>query len=283
MDRFFKYFKIPFIVTAVIAVICIIIRIVNNNPEPEIMRNDQSDLVGNVFDYAGALGASNVAELDAYVAEMEKRVGCDIAVVVLNETLEGKYSSEPSEWVRSYAKDFVLYHNMGYEKGQGESIVFVDNLYREPSTGKVYSYLFTWGDIENHLARSSCEELLDDALENLTDYSDSAAYMYAYSRVIELLPKYISGTGLADVAMAMKPVYIIGVAFLIAIIYILVNWNSSVGKRTTTSTTYVENGKPNITRRQDIFLRKSVTKRKIQQSSSGGGGGHGGGGGGHSR
>ncbi len=37
----------------------------------------------------------------------------------------------------------------------------------------------------------------------------------------------------------------------------------------------------NMTRREDRFIRKSVTKRKIETNSGGGGGGFSGGGGGH--
>ena len=51
----------------------------------------------------------------------------------------------------------------------------------------------------------------------------------------------------------------------------------SDGDNTTTSVTYVANGKPKINKQQDEFDRKYVTSRKIPQntdSDSGGGGSH---------
>ena len=79
-----------------------------------------------------------------------------------------------------------------------------------------------------------------------------------------------------------RPSYILIFALVVALLYILINWTTKAGVRTTVSTTYVENGRPNLTHKGDVFLRKTVTKRKIQTSSSSGGGG-GGHGGGHSR
>lgn len=289
MKRFFNYFKIPFIVTAVIMAVCIIIRLVHGGTDTGIIRNNESDLTSNVFDNAGVLNEKYIKELDEYIAQIEEEIGCDIAVVTLNESLEGKYNTEARLWVMNYADDFADNHKMGYDKAYGNSIVFLDNIYREPSTGRVYSWISTSGLAQQKLSQNACESIMNDALDGLKDGSSAGEYMTAYHRVVQLLPSYMRGSeSLGEVARSIKTVYILGVAFFIALIYVLVNWKSKLGKRTTVSTTYVENGRPNITRKQDIFIRKSVTKRKIQQSSGGSGGhmssgGHSHGGGGHSR
>lgn len=287
MKRFFDYFKIPFIIAAVIAIICITITIVKGNEEkPHIVRNDESELSANVFDFAGNLSEANIKILDEHIAEIEEQIGCDIAVVTLNETLEGYYNTSASEWVMCFADDFADNNKMGYDKAYGNSIVFVDNIYREPATGKVYSWISTSGIAQDKLSQSACEDIMDKALEGLEDDSSQEDFMYAYTKVIDLLPAYMQGGDIAILAANCKPIYIIGAALLIAAIYILANWSTKAGVRTTSSTTYVVNGRPNITNRQDIFLRKSVSKRKIETSSSGGhmsSGGHSHGGGGHSR
>ncbi len=291
MQRYFKYFKIPFIITAVIALVCIIVRVATGSPEQNAAATNTESLISNnVFNYSGALTDSQVFELEALIAAVENKTQCDIAVITLNESLEGRYSSPANKWVMEYADDFADQNKMGYDKAYGNSIVFVDNLYREPSTGKVYSWISTSCLAMSQLSQSECESIMDDALENLTDYSDSDDYFAAYKRVVSLIPRYMSiESGARIAAENMKPVYILASALFISLIYVLINWKSKLGSVTTTSTTYVQNGRPNITRKQDIFLRKSVTKRKIETSSGGGSGGHmssGGhshGGGGHSR
>ena len=290
MKRFFDYFKVPFIILAIVAVVCIGIKIANSGPEEEILFSNQETLISNnVFNYSNALTETQVAELEKIIANVEKEIHIDIAVITLNETLEGKYSSTPSKWVMEYADDFADNNKMGYDKAYGDSIVFVDNLFREPSTGKVYSWISTSGRAMNLLSQSDCENIMDVALANLTDDSNSDDYFYAYSYLVSKLESYCSSSNqLAMVARNTNPGYIVIFALIVAGIYILVNWKSKLGVRTTTSTTYVQNGRPNITNRQDIFVRKSVTKHKRETSSSSSGGhtssgGFSHGGGGHSR
>ena len=181
-------------------------------------------------------------------------------------------------WVKGYAETFGYENNMGYDYPGGSYVVFVDNIYREPSTGRVDSWMSTYGEAKEKLTQSECEKIMDVGLANLSDYSNSDDYFEAYSKIVKMIPSYMSPIG---GAMGMFNVgTILLAALIIAGGYVLGNWKSKLGKVTTTSTTYVQNGKPNMTRREDRFIRKSVSKRKIE-TSSGGGGGHSGGGGGH--
>lgn len=285
MEKYFKYFKIPFIITAVIVVICVGIKIANSTSM--VRSNNETDLKNNVFDYADNLSTQDEARLEETITEIEEQTGIDIAVVILNESLEGKgYKAGLSGrgtydmWVKGYADSFADDHKMGYDYACGSNLVFVDNCFREPSTGRVDSWISTSGKAKENISTSECEEIMDIALANLTDYSGQEDYYKAYSKVVELVPRYASSTSAA--VNLMQPKYIVVVSFLAALIYVLVNWRSKAGKKTTSGTTYVSQGRPNITRKQDIFLRKSVSKVRIQSSSGGGGGGgHSGGGGGH--
>lgn len=285
MEKYFRYFKIPFIVTGVIVAICVGIKMANSTSM--VRSNNETDLKNNVFDYADNLTADREAQLEATITEIEEQTGIDIAVVILNESLEGKgYEAGLSGrgtydmWVKGYADSFADDHKMGYDYACGSNLVFVDNCFREPSTGRVDSWISTSGKAKENISTSECEEIMDIALANLTDYSGQEDYYKAYSKVVELVPRYASSTSAA--VNLMQPKYIVVVSFLAALIYVLVNWRSKAGKKTTSGTTYVSQGRPNITRKQDIFLRKSVSKVRIQSSSGGGGGGgHSGGGGGH--
>lgn len=291
MKRFFSYFKIPFIILAIVAVVCIGIKIANSSaPESVGATNTESLISNNVFNYSHALTDEQVQELELIIADVEDMIQCDIAVITLNESLEGRYNSIPSKWVMEYADDFADNNKMGYDKPYGNSIVFVDNLYREPATGRVYSWISTSGIAMSRLSQDDCENIMNVALADLTDDSEAYDYFLAYRDLVARLKIYCSSSNSIGVmAQNINPGYIMIFALIVAAIYILVNWKSKLGVRTTTSTTYVQNGRPNITRRQDLFLRKSVTKHKRETSSGGGSGGHmssGGhshGGGGHSR
>ena len=146
MIKFFRYFKIPFILLAIPAVITIIANAASG-PDAEIVRaNTQTDLKRNVFNYAGNLEDAQVAALEEQIASMEDTIGCDIAIITLNETLsDAGYRSSPDKWVMEFADDFADEHMMGYDAPYGNSIVFIDNLYREEVTGKVYSWISTSG------------------------------------------------------------------------------------------------------------------------------------------
>lgn len=288
MDRYFKYFKIPFIITAVIAVICIAVKVANTS-EPLVRNNTETDLTSNVFDYAGNLTDAQVKDLDAYITQIEDQTHIDIAVVILNESLadsglEGGYSSKSGRYdmyVKGYADMFADVHRMGYEKTLGSNLVFVDNVYREPTTGRVDSWISTYGEARINISQSNCEAIMDDALYYLDDYSTASDYYSAYKRVVELIPRYSSTY--SQILVYLRPVYIFAFAFVVALSYVLVNWRSKAGDKTTSGSTYLSSGRLNIRRKTDMFLRKSVTKVKIQSSSGGGGGGGGHGGGGHSR
>ena len=289
MKQFLKYFKVPFILIAIMAIVCIGVRI-SKSGEPEITwTNDDTDLTANVFDYAENLTDAQEKELDELISSVEDQIKCDIAVVTLNRTLslEG-YHSEPSQWVMEYADDFADNHMMGYDKAYGNSIVFVDNLKRE-YTGRVYSWISTSGLAMKKISQSEAEEIMDIALADLNDNSDEDDYFEAYSNVIKLLPSFFDKGSVSGTAQnVLKPLYITIFSLIVALLYVLINWSSKVGDKTTRSTTYVENGHPTITHQGDVFLRKTVSKVKIETSSSGSGGhissgGHSHGGGGHSR
>ena len=287
MERYFKYFKVPFIITAIIVIVCVVIKVNASAPTPR--NNPKTDLDSNVFDYAGNLTDAQVAELDAYIATIEEKTETDIAIVILNESLadsglEGGYSEKSGRydmWVKGYADMFADVHNLGYEGPMGSNIVFVDNVYREETTGRVDSWLSTHGEAKLNISTSNAESIMDDALYDLNDYSTADDYYKAYHRVVELIPRYMSSAQAA--LMVFRPVYILAAALVIALVYISANWKSKAGKKTTSSTTYVETGVPHMKNRRDVFLRKSVSRVKIQSSSGGGGGGGGHGGGGHSR
>lgn len=301
MKKYLKFFTIPFIVVGIITVLCLGIYFTKKAPAADkpVKGNTQSDLNSNVFNYAGNLSDDKVAQLDSYIAQIEEETGIDIAVVTLDESLEDyvkkyesqlSYSVTPRQWVMVYADNFADEHKMGYDEPYGSSIVFVDNLHREESTGKVYSWISTSGYAQNEISEDECEAIMDVALANLSDSSSSEAYYQAYKDVVRLIPSKIAGSGYVSDEGIFSTKFILLLAAVVAGLFILVNIKSKIGDKTTNAATYVVGGQPNMKNTSDVFLRKTVSKTKIESNSGSGGsgghssaGGHSHGGGGHSR
>lgn len=276
MGRYFNYFKVPFIITVIISVICIFTYV---STKPDLERKNESDLKKNVYDSANRMSDKQVALLEEKIAAIEEKYPIDIAVVILDESLAEDYPASDGYYVRKFADEFAEEHKMGYDGNMGSNLVFVDNLHREETTGRVDSWISTCGYARNKITDSESVEIMDIALEGLKDSSNGDEFFNAYSQVIDLIPKYMNGW----LSNILKPVVVIIVALIVCIIYIMFNWDSKLGDKTTSGTTYVSGGRPNIRQRSDLFLRKTVTKVKIESSSGGGGGGGSHGGGGHSR
>lgn len=262
------------------AIITVISIIVYNNSIPNIERKNDSDLKRNVYDSAGRMSEAQIQALEEDIALVEAQYPIDIAVVILDESLAEDYPASDGYYVRKFADEFAETHKMGYDGDMGSNFVFVDNVHREETTGRVDSWISTCGYARDRITDSECESIMDEALYYLNDNSNGSDYYDAYSKVVKLIPKHMVG----GISYILKPIAILIGALIISLIYIMFNWNSSMGNKTTSGTTYVSGGRPNFRQKSDIFLRKSVTKTKIESSSGGGGGGGGShGGGGHSR
>lgn len=291
MKKFVQIFKIPLIIFAVFFVVGIICKITTDNrPKVEFVRNNtQCTTKERVFDYADKLTDEEEKALKVKIKEAEQLCGIDIVVVTLDETLEDyakSYESiigyvEPYEYTMVFADNFYDENMFGFDKPHGDGIIFVDNWYRE-SDGGVYSWLSTSGKAIEELTTDNVEFILDMALDYVED--DPA---YAYTYLVELVADYMDPTSTLGSELGGGISVLIGL--VAGLIFFLVNRGGKKGKKTVESKTYVKSEKANILERQDVFITKTVTRRKIEtQSSSGGGGhisagGHSHGGGGHRR
>ena len=105
---------------------------------------------------------------------------------------------------------------------------------------------------------------------------DISAYE-AYARAIKKIAYYGKTDGASEPIQIPWAVVLI-VPTIIAAIYAGANMKQAPGKDTTTPMTYVPGGKANMNAQRDDFIRKSVSKVKIETSSSsrsGGGGSYG--------
>ncbi len=289
MRQYLKYFTWAYITIGVLAVILLGIsglhRIKSNTNYYE-RTNTECFTTQRVFDYADVLTDEEEQKLSELIDKRQKETCCDIVLVTLNESLkEYARDKEPnvpySEFVRVFAEDFYETNNFGYDKPNGDGIVLVDNWYREDN-GSIYTWLCTTGIVKDTYSAGDIDHILDRVYRDIETNSYKAYKTYIDDFYDDMMGMRVMAF---DVSISLS--LVIGV--IAAVLFILANWKSKSGKDTTNAATYLEGKKSEFTKRQDVFLRKTVTKRHIDTNSSGGGrsGGGGGGGshggGGHSR
>ena len=278
MREYFHYFRYAFIAFAAVLVVGIIAIIGENiGKETDLQRtNTECTTQERVFDYADVLTTEEENKLREQIAEREAQVGADIVIVTLNESLK-EYAREydPNvsydKFTMIYADNFYDEHKFGYNKPIGDGILLLDNIYREDD-GKIYTWLSTCGKVEDAYSTSMIDRILDDFYE----YVDTDPYL-AYKNFVDDVYRDLSPSESTVVMPWYMPVF---VAVVATAIFIAVNMTNRKGKKTTNQRSYVNGGQPKMRRKEDLFIRKSVTSRTIE-TSSGGGSGSGGGGGGH--
>lgn len=291
MREYIRYFKWLYILIAVFAAILFLIKGVHNlSAESGYYErtNTECKTAQRVFDYGNVLSDKEERKLEELIAKREKQTQCDIVLITLNESLkEYARSIEPhvtyDEFVRVYAEQFYEENCFGYDKANGDGVLLIDNWYREDN-GKIYTWFCTTGIVKDTYSDADIDHILDRVYR----YVEQNPYR-AYMTYINDFYDDMTGNRLFHMDVPKGLPFFLGI--VAAALFIPLNWKSRSGSNTTTAATYVNGGREQFTNKQDIFIRKSVVKRRIE-TSSGSGGGHGGGhsggggshgGGGHSR
>ena len=274
--KYISYFKFWFLAILLLAVLLVVLLAVRGRESAAERTNQECDTQERVFDYADVLTADQEEALRALIAEQEKRTACDIVLVTLNESLAdyaAAYEEElgyltPDRYTMVYADNFYDEHKFGYDRPYGDGVLLLDNWYRE-ADGGVYSWLSTCGRAEDRFSSSMIDSLLTEALAN-ADQDPYGAYVKYVNLFAEMMTE--SG-GIPDIPVFAPLV----LAVLGTVLFVESALRNHRGSKTVNLTTYVEGGKPELKRQEDIFLRKTVTKRHIERTTGSGGGGGGGG------
>lgn len=311
--KFLKNFRVLIIFTAIFVVAFFADRayVVNRieereaayyeSPNTERVYGDQ-----RVFDYADKLTDSQEAELTQYIHEAEKKTLTDIVIVTLNESLANyapeykagyKESIGPDKYVMVYADKFWEDNRFGYNCPQkldgktdtGDGVLLVDNLFREPETGKIYTWMCTTGSVEERFSSDMLNNVLDDFYRHVEEDYFKACMDFVDSYVLNMIDGPLEPSSLWGHYIC----YAIGL--LIILIYYMNNRKPEEGNITVSRDTYLIGKEPDFPIKEDILIDKQVTSTYCPPSSyssgssrgggghhiSGGGGSHGGGG--HSR
>lgn len=272
MKSYFSYFKIPFIILAILAVISVPMYLRKVTTLSHVRSNEFSDNSMAVYDYAGKMTATEVDALNELIQYWSEKSCVDIAVVTLDDAEYGYLYK-----VKEYADDFAETKQLGFTGPNTAAIVFVDNWSRG-GDGYIHSWISTEGElVKSRLTTEVCENILNVPDEIPGDTADP------YEQYVKIVNA--CGNKVNPLRFPIKTVFCFGAGAIAAGVFIALNWKSKLGDNTVTSSTYLKEGSARFPVSRDMFSHKTVTKRKIERSSSGGGGGGGGGrgGGGHSR
>lgn len=255
-----------------------------------------------VFDYADQLTDSEEAELEEYIHEKEKITMTDIVIVTLNESLadyapdyRANYSMPitPDKYVMVYADKFWEDNKFGYDAPQvldgttktGDGVLLVDNIFREPETRKIYTWMCTTGIAEEQFS----SDMIDSTLDS---FYNQVEYNY-YDACIDFVDTYVSYMSPEVHVPRLGHIIAYVIAVIIFLVYFFSNRKEKLGEYTAAPDEYIVKNTLEFVENKDVFLNKDITRRynpPAQSSGSGGGGGHhisGGGGshggGGHSR
>jgi len=226
-----------------------------------------------VFDYAGLFSPENAQALEEKIAELKAAWPMDFVVLTIADA-EGKIS-------QAYADDF--YDENGFGAGEAYSglLVLIDMDNREMT-------ISTCGEMIYYLTDERIESGLDISYPYLTegDYANAAyTYLGAAEHYLEAgVPSnqytYDQDTGRIVRRKSLTPGEI-GVSLLIAAAAALIKRRATVGRYKLKGTTYAYNAHANsqiaLVNENDLYLRSSETRTRVN-TGSGGLGGSGGGG-----
>ena len=213
-----------------------------------------------VFDYAGLLSESEIADLEMQIADMKEKTGWDIFAVT-TDYAEGKSAM-------AYADDF--YDEYTAEDSDG-ILVLIDMDNRE-------IYISTCGEAIRYLTDARIERVLDDGFYYVSngDYASclsamlSTAEYYYDAGIQENQYNYDVETGAVSeyrvlTWMEVVPVFLLAAGVGLAIFFGVRRSYSLKGGRY--EYPYMKYGKLDLTSNQDQFLRAHTTHHRIQTDS----------------
>lgn len=260
MKQYFSYFKIWFILLAVMGVLTVFAA-AKQYIDYQQARGNTAAPKQRVYDYAEVLSEKEEMLLEKLIAKREKQTGCDFVIVTIKESVTGKYGYvEDYYWntaMRDYADDFYDQNGFGYNRVGGDGSLLLDNWYE----GEKGTWFSTGGKVYEHYTNRMIEKVLD-AVEKRVEKNPYLAYR-AY---VETVYREMTGKnyGLFVIMVLVFPILVCGV-------FIGSRLKSKEGEVTVNSRTYVNGGKARLNDQRDVFLRKTISQRKIETSSSGGG------------
>lgn len=271
--KFLQFFRV-WIILAAVALIVWAVLALTHKTEPKPMRSNTHAPTQRVYDMADVLTDSEEKHLEEIIAEYEQEGTCDIILVLIEQEM----GSSDSQWnynMMNFADDFYDEAEFGYNKPFGDGALILDNWYEDEYGSQKGTWLSTSGKMEDIIGVREENDVLD-AMYDYIDSNPARAYEAAIRRLA-----YWGNDDRRKAHMEIPPILILVIPLIGAFGFATASMVQMPGKDTTTASTYVAGGSPRMRRKEDRFLRKSVTSVKIESSGSSSGSHHGGGSAGH--
>ncbi|MDD2968286.1 MAG: TPM domain-containing protein [Lachnospiraceae bacterium] len=287
----FKYFFIVIGIVLTVTIIAMIIKSFTTSEYPD-RSNLETDTNERVFDYADKLTDAQENSLRELILQKQKQTGCDIILVTLEESLEEYALSYENilgtlsvdQYVMVYADNFYDEHKFGYDQAYGDGAIYVDNWGRERD-----GYRYTWFGTSGRAEATYSDGMIDNLIERVIDRTNEDPYQAYVTYVNQFSEDMDSGFSFNyDMPVSVMLVLLL----IITGSYVSYQLAGNRNIKTTRADTYIAAGALHFDRKDDQFLNKMVTSRRIPKNTSGSGGGgghhmsagghsHGGGGGRH--
>ncbi|HEY4601497.1 MAG TPA: TPM domain-containing protein [Cerasibacillus sp.] len=210
-----------------------------------------------IYDDAKLLSAEEIAELESIANEYGEKRDTNLIILTTNDS-DGK-------GFKKYTQDFYDEHL----DGPNAAILTIDMGDRE-----VYIAGFYKG--EDYLDFDRIDLILDKVQPKLSDgdhYGAMDSFLSTAHKYLGIKP----GIDPDFILFKLEAQVVIALGLAGAIVGLML-YNSG-GKVTTTARTYMDGHRSRILNKRDVYLRKTVTKRRKPKNNSGGGGSTRGGGG----
>ena len=260
--KYFHYFRVWMIIAAIAVCGFGVMKVIHWN-DKDATRNNSEAPSERVFDYADVLTDAEERDLAELIEKQEDYGKCDIILVTINQEV-GYSNYDWEQNMMDLADDFYDERAYGYDQPHGDGVLILDNWYH---AGQEDSQAGTWistsGNMISGLSDYERERVLD-AEDAGFEYSTKDGYARAIKKIAQYANEEQGGS------KQLPWVVVLAIPVIVAILYCMTNMKQKAGVDTTSATTYVPGGHPEMRAQRDDFIRKNVTKVKIETSSSSG-------------
>lgn len=234
----------------------------------------QTSAQGNkqyIYDAAGILTDKEIKSLEKQAHEYSKKRKTDLIILTTD-------NDDTDKEIKRYIQDFYDDNKPGYDKAHGNAVILGINV----SEDKRDVYLAGFKKAKSRMN----DDRIDAVLDEITPHLSNDDYAKAFSLYLGLSYDYMKVVGWMNPdSIFFKTSFQLISALILGLIVVGIMLFHPGGQNTVNSNTYQDAGNTKVLKRENRYLRTTVTKvRKPKQSSnSGGGGGFGGGGGGVTR
>ncbi len=222
-----------------------------------------SDDSKHVFDGAMFYSESELNLLESRCKEISKEFNTDVVIATIRN-----YSGYIDDAVTE-----IEYARYGSANTQCANMLIIDIASRDIRIESIEGSKSN----DNWMESTLCQYIYDKIK---SDFSN-ADYYEGTDMYLDLLEKYLPANSSYNPGSILNnPLFHLGIAIVISAIIVASQVAGSGGKVTVDQKSYLTFDNEHKVDTRDIFLRKTVSKTRIQSSSSGGGGGRSGGGGG---